>query len=180
MKTRHILLSLSGSISAYKAAALSSLLVKSGYEVQCTATPSALKFIGAATLEAITRRSVKHDMFADPASIDHIELARWADLILLYPASAATISRLRTGLAEDLVSAIFLANNFMVPYWIAPAMNTMMLEHPATQENLEVLASWGARIVEPDAGLLACGEVGTGRLVEPEVMLNEIQELFAE
>ncbi len=175
-ESRHILLCLSGSISAYKAATLASALVKEGYEVQCAATESALQFIGPAALEGITRRPLKQEMFADSSEIDHIELARWADLILLYPASAATISRLRMGLAEDLVSAVFLANNFQAPYWIAPAMNSNMLEHPATQENLNILSEWGARIIETEAGILACGEIGAGRLVEPETIHSMIKE----
>jgi len=173
---KHILLCLSGSISAYKAASLASALVKDGHKVQCVSTESALQFIGPAALEGITRRPLKKEMFADSSKIDHIELARWADLILLYPASAATIARLRMGLAEDLVSAVFLANNFQAPYWIAPAMNSQMLEHPATQENLNILSEWGARIIETEAGILACGEIGTGRLVEPETIHTMIKE----
>ena len=175
---KHILICLSGSISAYKAAYLASALVQEGHEVQCVATESALQFIGPAALEGITRRPLKKEMFADSSEIDHIELARWADLILLYPASAATIARLRVGLAEDLVSAIFLANNFQVPYWIAPAMNSNMLEHPATQENLNILSEWGARIIETEAGMLACGEIGSGRLIEPETIHTMIKEFI--
>ncbi|MBL7006964.1 MAG: flavoprotein [Spirochaetia bacterium] len=176
--SRHILLCLSGSISAYKAASLASALVKDGHEVQCAATESALQFIGPAALEGITRKPLKKELFAESSEIEHIELARWADLILLYPASAATIARLRAGLAEDLVSAIFLANNFQSPYWIAPAMNSRMLEHPATQENINILMKWGARIIETETGTLACGETGTGRLVEPETIHAMIKELF--
>ncbi|NQT59701.1 MAG: flavoprotein [Bacteroidetes bacterium] len=177
-ESKHILLCLSGSISAYKAAALASALVKEGHEVQCVATESAVQFIGPAALEGITRKPLKREMFANSSEIEHIELARWADLILLYPASAATIARLRMGLAEDLVSAIFLANNFQAPYWIAPAMNSNMLENPATQENLNILSGWGARIIETEAGILACGEIGTGRLVEPETIHVMIGEHF--
>ena len=177
-ESKHILLCLSGSISAYKAATLASALVKEGHEVQCVTTESALQFVGPAALEGITRRPLKKEMFADSSEIDHIELARWADLILLYPASAATIARLRVGLAEDLVSAIFLANNFQVPYWIATAMNSNMLEHPATQENLNILSEWGARIIETEAGMLACGEIGSGRLIEPETIHTMIKEFI--
>ena len=119
-------------------------------------------------------------MFANSSEIEHIELAKWADIILLYPASAATIARLRMGLAEDLVSAIFLANNFQVPYWIATAMNNQMLENPATRENLSILSGWGARLLETEPGLLACGEIGTGRLMEPEIVQAMIGEYFQE
>lgn len=172
-----ILICISGSISAYKAASLASLLVKAGDEVQCAATESALKFIGPAALEGITRKRVKKDMFEDSASIDHIELARWADVILYYPASAATLARMRMGLAEDLISAVFLANNFDKPCLIAPAMNSNMLAHPATAENREKLKEWGARIIEADDGMLACGELGKGRLAEPEQIAEEIDSL---
>jgi phosphopantothenoylcysteine synthetase/decarboxylase len=178
-KTR-ILLGVTGSISAYKAASLASALMKKDYLVQCAATKSALQFIGPAALEGITRRMLQTDMFADSSEIAHIELARWADLILIYPASAATLARFRMGLAEDLISAVFLANNFKAPFWIAPAMNSSMLEHPATRENLDILAGWGARIIESDPGLLACGETGSGRLTEPETMLALIEEFRAE
>lgn len=170
----NVLICLSGSISAYKAAALASLLMKAGCQVRCAATTSALQFIGAAALEGITRQPVVTDMFAESQEIHHIRMAEWADLIILYPASAATIARCRMGLAEDLVSALFLANNFRVPYWIAPAMNTHMFEHPATQENLAILAGWGARILYPESGMLACGAVGAGRLIEPETVYQEI------
>lgn len=177
---KHILICLSGSISAYKAASLASALVQEGHEVQCVATESALQFIGPAALEGITRKPVKTEMFANSSEIEHIELAKWADIILLYPASAATIARLRMGLAEDLVSAIFLANNFQVPYWIATAMNNQMLENPATRENLSILSGWGARLLETEPGLLACGEIGTGRLIEPEAVQAMIGEYFQE
>lgn len=170
----NVLICISGSISAYKAATLASLLMKAGFRVRCAATDSALRFIGAAALEGITRQPVVTDMFSESHEIHHIRMAEWADLILLYPASAATLARCRMGLAEDLVSAIFLANDFRVPYWIAPAMNTHMFEHPATQENLSILAGWGARILDPENGMLACGAVGTGRLIEPETLFTEI------
>lgn len=175
-RSKKILLCISGSISAYKAASLASALKKMGHKVKTVATESALKFIGAAALEGITGEPVLTDMFNPGYEIPHINLPDWADLIVLYPASAATLARLRIGLAEDLLSAIFLSNNFRKPYWICPAMNINMLEHPAVQENLKVLEQWGARIIDPDEGILACGTVGKGRAPEPVKLAKIIEE----
>ncbi len=176
MSLFRILICISGSISAFKAASLASELKKAGYQVKAAATEKALQFIGPAALEGITGEPVFTDMFSPGYKIPHISLAEWADLIILYPASAATIARLRTGLAEDLVSAVFLANNFRKPYWICPAMNSHMYAHPAVQENLNTLKSWGSRIVEPDEGILACGATGKGRAPEPSEIARLIRE----
>jgi phosphopantothenoylcysteine synthetase/decarboxylase len=176
----HLLLGITGSIAAYKAASLASALVKHGVEVQCAATESALQFVGPAALEGITRRKLKVGMFDASHEIDHISLARWADLILIYPATAAVLARMRTGMADDLISALFLANNFAVPVWAAPAMNSGMLAHPAVQENIAVLSSWGVRFLEPEKGLLACGEIGSGRLTEPEAAASLVLALREE
>lgn len=175
MSEFNILIGISGSISAYKAASLASALKKKGHSIKTMATESALKFIGPAALEGITGEPVLTDMFNPGYEIPHINLSEWADLIIVYPASAATIARLRTGLAEDLISAVFLSNNFRKPFWIAPAMNINMLAHPAVQENLEKLSLWGARIIEPEEGVLACGTIGKGRAPEPEKMAEMIE-----
>ena len=103
-------------------------------------------------------------------------LSEWDDLIVVYPASASTIARLRMGLAEDLLTAIFLSNNFRKPYWISPAMNINMYQHPAVVENLKILKEWGAKIIDPVEGVLACGTVGKGRAPEPENMAKMIEE----
>jgi len=174
--SKKILICISGSISAYKAASLASALRKKGHEVKTVATESALQFIGPAALEGITGQPVLTDMFNPGYEIPHINLSEWADLIILYPASAATLARLRMGLAEDLLSAVFLSNNFRKPYWICPAMNINMLEHPAVQENISILKNWGARIIEPEEGVLACGTVGKGRAPEPEKLAGMIEE----
>ncbi|MBB6479829.1 flavoprotein [Spirochaeta isovalerica] len=174
--SKKILICISGSISAYKAASLASALKKKGHEVKTVATESALKFIGPAALEGITGQPVLTDMFNPGYEIPHINLSEWADMIVLYPASATTLARLRMGLAEDLLSAIFLSNNFRKPYWICPAMNINMLEHPAVQENLKILEKWGARIIDPDEGVLACGTVGKGRAPEPVPLAEMIEE----
>lgn len=176
MSKSNILICISGSISAYKAASLASALKKKGCHVKTVATESALKFIGPAALEGITGEPVLTDMFNPGHEIPHINLSEWADLIIVYPASAATIARLRMGLAEDLLSAIFLSNNFRKPYWISPAMNINMLAHPAVVENLEILKKWGAKIIDPEEGVLACGTVGKGRAPEPEKMAQMIED----
>ncbi len=166
--SKRIVLAVSGSIAAYKSATLASLLVKSGYEVQCVVTATALEFIGVSSLEGITRRPVKRSLFETPHTIDHISLADWADLMIVYPASATTIARLESGTAEDIVSALFLANDFRVPYLIAPAMNSNMLSHPAVMRNLKNLLSWGVKILPTEEGTLACGAYGSGKLLSPE------------
>ena len=176
MSESNILICISGSISAYKAASLASALKKNGHHVKTVATDSALKFIGRAALEGITGEPVLTDMFDPGHEIPHINLSEWADLIIVYPASAATIARLRMGLAEDLLSAIFLSNNFRKPYWICPAMNINMLEHRAVVENMNILKRWGATIIDPAEGVLACGTVGKGRAPEPEDMARMIEE----
>lgn len=176
----NILLHLSGSVSAYKACSLGSLLAAAGFEVQATSSKAALRFIGPAALEALTKRPVLTDLFGgEPDFVPHITLAqKWADLILAYPASANLVNRLAAGLAEDLFGAVCLANNFRKPLWIAPAMNAEMFAHPAVTESLAKLERWGARILPTGEGRLACGEVGKGRLIEPEAAFALVSELF--
>jgi len=176
MSSSNILICISGSIAAYKAASLASNLKKKKHAIKIVATECALKFIGPATLEGITNEPVLTDMFSPCHEIPHINLSEWADLIILYPASATTIARLRMGLAEDLVSAIFLSNNFRKPYLIAPSMNANMLAHPAVEENLKVLEQWGAYLIEPEEGFLACGTKGKGRAPEAEKIAEIIEK----
>ncbi len=174
---KNILLHVSGSISAYKSCALISLLKKNNFDVRVVATESALKFVGKASFEGLTRNKIETEMFncADP--IPHINLAQnWADLILSYPCSANTINRLAAGLADDLFGAVCLANNFEKPLLIAPAMNTQMFLHPSVQENLKKLESWGAKILPAESGVLACGTSGIGRLLSPEKAFEFIKE----
>jgi phosphopantothenoylcysteine decarboxylase/phosphopantothenate--cysteine ligase len=173
---RRILIGITGSVAAYKSAELISRLKKEGFDLECVATPSALRFIGASALEALTGRQVHTEMFADSHRIHHINLASWSDLTIVYPASADSIARFRSGRADDLLSAVFLAQNFSSPWWIAPAMNSSMLAHPATVENLGVLKDWGARILPTEEGQMACGTYGSGRLLDPEQVMHMILE----
>jgi phosphopantothenoylcysteine decarboxylase/phosphopantothenate--cysteine ligase len=176
MSKRNVLLQVTGSIGAFKAAALASLLTQDGYDVQPVLSEGGRYFLGESTLEGLTGRPVLSDLFERGRALEHIELADWADLILLYPASANHITRLRAGLADDLIGALFLANNFRTPYWIAPAMNSHMFAHPAVEEAIAVLEGWGCRILPTGEGRLACGTVGYGRLLEPEKVADLIRQ----
>lgn len=174
---KNILLHVTGSISAFKACSLISLLTKKGFNVRVIATQDALQFVGKASFEGLSHNKLETGMFNNDDPIPHINLAQnWADLIISYPCSANTISRLAAGLADDLFGAICLANNFQKPLLIAPAMNTQMFRHPATQENLKKLESWGAKILPCGEGEMACGTVGIGRLLEPSQVFEFIEK----
>ena len=169
-----VLFQLTGSIAAYKACHVISRLSQAGCDVQTVATASALQFVGPATLEGLTGRAVATDTFATGSHMDHIHLVRWADLIVLCPATANTINRLAAGIGDDLVGTMFLAHDFAKPYVMVPAMNASMYDHPATTASVAQLREWGIEILEPDAGSLACGEIGPGRLADPDVILAEL------
>lgn len=178
MSKFNILLHVTGSISAFKACSLASMLVKDGYSVQTTASKGALNFVGPASFEGITGKSVLTDVFGgEPDFTPHITLAQeWADLILVYPATANVINRMAAGLSDDLFGATFLANNFKNPVWIAPGMNSLMLQHPATVESMKKLEGWGCKVLPTNDGRMACGTVGPGRLLEPEEVFEMIKE----
>lgn len=170
----HVLFQLSGSIAAYKACHAISRLVQAGCIVQTAATDAALRFVGPATLEGLTGRPVATDTFEGGSQMDHIHLVRWADVTVLCPATANTLNRLAHGIADDLIGTMFLAHEFDTPYLVAPAMNTAMYRHPATQESIGRLRAWGIDFLDPDAGSLACGEIGAGRLADPDVVVAEV------
>jgi phosphopantothenoylcysteine decarboxylase/phosphopantothenate--cysteine ligase len=169
-----ILFQITGSIAAYKSAYLVSRLVQNGFEVQCVATPSALEFVGGATLEGLTAKPVLTEQFKPGDMMCHINLMKWADLILLAPASANTINKMAGGIADNLVASLFLAYNFDKPYLIAPAMNTNMFMHPATQASLEKLQAWGVEILPTETGYLACGDYGSGKMLDPDKVYDHI------
>lgn len=110
--------------------------------------------------------------------MDHIHLAKWADLAILYPASANTINALAAGLSDNVIGSLFLAWERSKPYWIAPAMNPAMLAHPATQRSLRTLKEWGVKILEPETGHHACGDLGPGRLTDPDQTVRDIFHLW--
>src|SRR5688572_19818506 len=170
-----ILFILSGSIACYKGCAAISQLVQHGHQVRTVATPAALKFVGVATLEGLTRERVWTDLFEDGAALDHITLARWADVVVICPATAHTLNRMAAGLGDDLAGALLLAHDWTTPLVIAPAMNPAMWTHPATGGSVARLRAWGARFVELGVGRTACGEMGEGRLPEPDEIVAAIE-----
>lgn len=162
-----ILFQLTGSIACFKACELISRLVKRGAAVETVASEGALRFVGAATLEGLTGRRPFTDLYEAGRTMDHIRLARWADVALLCPATANSLNRLAAGLADDAIGALFLAWEIASKPWlIAPAMNATMWDHPASRASRERLAGFGARILPVGEGRLACGEQGDGRLLE--------------
>ena len=170
-----ILFQLSGSIACFKACQLLSNLVKKGFDIEVVATKSALRFVGEATLEGLTGKKIHSDVFAPGEYMNHIHLMRWADLVLLCPASANSINKLAAGIGDDLLTTLFLVHDFKKPYLIAPAMNSAMLAHPSVQSSLNILEKWGVKILPCASGALACGEIGDGRLLEPADLLLEIK-----
>lgn len=177
--SKNILLYVSGSISCYKACTLVSMLTKNGYNVKVIQSDDSLKFVGKASFEGLSHNKVHSDIFDDESTVPHIDLAQnFADLIIAYPASASCINRLSNGMCQDLFGAVCLANNYQKPLLLAPAMNTNMLMHPAVQESLEKLSSWGTRILDCNDGTLACGTSGAGRLIEPEEAFKIIESYF--
>lgn len=175
MSRGNVLFLLSGSIACYKACTAISRLTQAGVTVQTVATPAALRFVGAATLEGLSGRPLFTDLFESGRALDHIALARNADLALLCPATANTVNRLAAGLADDVIGTLWLAWELKTkPWWIAPAMNAHMWTHPATTASLEKLRTWGARVLDPIEGPHVCGETGPGRLAEPDQIVAEV------
>lgn len=166
--TKTILLAVTGSISAYKAADLTSQLTKLGYDCHIIMTQAASQFITPLTLQVLSKNPVHLDVMQEetPGRINHIDLAKEADLFLIAPASANTIAKLAHGLADNMVTATALALPAETPKIIAPAMNTKMYDNPLTQKNLQILKDIGYTEIQPRASLLACGDIGRGALAE--------------
>ena len=175
---RHVVLAVSGGVAAFKAAYLARRLIEAEAEVRTIMTGSSLKFLGKQTMAALTGSQPITDLFEQGSVSPHTSLARWADVIIVAPATAATLARIATGLSEDILSATVLAAQ--CPVVLAPAMHTEMWEHPATSRNIERLRADGCVIVGPTSGSLAGGDVGEGRMVEPEAILMAASELFGE
>lgn len=175
---KRIVLGVCGGIAAYKAAALTSKLTQAGAQVHVILTENAMKFVQPVTFQALSHQPVYTDTFSepDPHVISHIDLADKADLVLIAPATANVIGKIANGIADDMLTTTLLATK--APVMIAPAMNVNMYEHPAVAANMERLASFGYRFVEPGVGLLACGWVGKGRLAEPEEIVEAVQSWF--
>ncbi|MBU9712461.1 bifunctional phosphopantothenoylcysteine decarboxylase/phosphopantothenate--cysteine ligase CoaBC [Evansella tamaricis] len=177
-KRRKVLLCVSGGIAVFKAAALTSKLIQSGYLVKVVMTKSATEFVSPLTFQALSRDHVYTNTFdeKDPANVQHIDVADWADVVLIAPATANIIAKLANGLADDMVSTTLLATT--APVLIAPAMNVHMYQHPAVLKNMSTLSSYGYEFIEPNEGYLACGYEGKGRLAEPEELLQVIDHHF--
>jgi phosphopantothenoylcysteine decarboxylase/phosphopantothenate--cysteine ligase len=175
---KHILLGVTGSIAAYKAADIASKLTQSGAEVDVVLTEHARRFVTEVTFRAITRRPVLTDLFDEPEErqIAHIHLAKRADVLLIAPATANILAKLAVGIADDLLTT--LAQATQAKMVIAPAMNTVMWQHPATQHNVRVLEERGAHFVYPAEGMLACGDVGAGKLADTPVILAALEQVL--
>ncbi len=173
-RSARILYLMSGSIACFKSCQVISQLVQEGCEVQVVATNNTFEFVGKATLEGLTGKAVLHELFTNGKMMDHIHLQRWADLIILAPATANIINKLSTGICDDLLSTLFMAHDFKKPFLIAPAMNHMMYAHPITQSSLLKLQQIGIVTIHPENGNLACGEYGSGRLANPEIILQHL------
>lgn len=178
LSNKRILLGITGGIAAYKCAELTRLLIKAGATVQVVMTRAATEFVTPLTMQALSGNRVHLDLL-DPeaeASMGHIELARWADLVLVAPASADFISRLANGRADDLLTTLILACT--APLAVAPAMNQAMWRDPSTCVNIDLLRQRGVHLFGPAEGDQACGDVGPGRLLEPEQLLEACASLF--
>jgi phosphopantothenoylcysteine decarboxylase/phosphopantothenoylcysteine decarboxylase/phosphopantothenate--cysteine ligase len=175
-----IVLGVTGSIAAYKAADLASQLTKAGHQVHCVLTAAATEFVTPLTLQVLSRQPVLVSLEDEKNSWKpgHIELADQADLFLVAPLSANTLGNFAHGLAPDPLSSVYLALPRTTPVLLAPAMNGKMWTHPATERNIATLRNDGCHFVEPSQGDLACGYQGVGRLAEPEVILAAVDSLL--
>lgn len=174
---RRVLLAVTGGVAAYKSAYLARRLVEADAELRVMLSESAREFIGPQTFAAITGSQPSTALFGEEAVSPHTESARWADILVVAPATAATIGRVANGLSTDLISATLLA--YTGPVLLAPAMHTEMWEHPATRRNIATLRDDGYRFIGPESGALAGGDTGTGRVAEPEAILERIGQILA-
>lgn len=180
IKGKKIVLGITGSIAAYKAAVLTRALIKKGAEVQVVITPAGKEFITPLTLSTLTSKPVISEFFArrDGTWHSHVDLGLWADLMLIAPASASTIGKMANGIADNMLITTYLS--MKAPVFIAPAMDLDMFAHPSTQKNLDTLRSYGNHIIEPSEGELASHLVGKGRMEEPERIVEELEKFFAQ
>jgi phosphopantothenoylcysteine decarboxylase/phosphopantothenate--cysteine ligase len=177
---KKILLIICGGISAYKSLQLIRLLKKQGAEIKTILTKSAKEFVTPLSVASLSQEKVYDDLFnaENEAEMDHISLSRWADLILVAPATANTISKLSAGSSDDLASTVILASDKDI--FLTPAMNVRMWEHPSTKQNLNKLKSYGYKIIGPETGDMACGEFGEGKMTESKDILEVIETYFSE
>jgi phosphopantothenoylcysteine decarboxylase / phosphopantothenate---cysteine ligase len=179
LQSKTIVLGVTGSIAAYKAIEVARLFVKAGAQVHVIMTDAATKFVSTLTFQAITHQKVSTSIF-DPESalgIDHISLAKQADVVLIAPATANTVAKCAHGLADNIVTTTALATE--APVVLAPAMESHMWDHPATQQNIDTLQKRGVNIIKPGEGDLASGSVGVGRLVSPDTIVDTTKYILS-
>ena len=176
LKDKKILLVICGGISAYKSLETIRILKKVGCELKTILTKNSKEFVTPLSITSLSQGKVYDDLFSieNESEMDHINLSRWADLILVVPATANTISKLAKGSSEDLASTVILASN--KPIFLVPAMNVRMWEHPSTKENLDILKNYSYKIIGPEIGEMACGEYGEGKMTEPVDIVNRIDD----
>ena len=176
LKDKKILLVICGGISAFKSLEAIRILKKVGCELKTILTKSSKEFVTPLSITSLSQGKVYDDLFSieNEGEMDHINLSRWADLILVVPATANTISKLAKGSSEDLASTVILASN--KPIFLVPAMNVRMWEHPSTKENLDILKNYSYKIIGPEIGEMACGEYGEGKMTEPVAIVNRIDD----
>ena len=176
LKDKKILLIICGGIAAYKCLETIRILKKNGCEIRTILTKSAKEFVTPLSIASLSQGKVYDDLFSseNESEMDHIALSRWADLILIKPATANTMSKLAKGSSEDLASTVILASN--KPIFLVPAMNVRMWKHPSTKENLDILKNYSYKIIGPEIGEMACGEYGEGKMTEPVDVVNIIDD----
>ncbi len=171
-----VALGVTGGIAAYKACELTSLLKKAGAEVRVVMTQSAREFVTPGTFETLSGNRVSVDLFDHAWEIEHISLAKWADILVIAPATANVLAKMAHGIADDLLSTVALASP--APVAVAPAMNTVMWNNPANQANMALLSSRGVHVIGPERGLLACGDDDIGRMSEPKDIMTALDVLL--
>lgn len=169
-----VVLGISGGIAAYKTPDLVRILRRKGHVVRCVLTANAGRMVAKDALQAVSGHAVDDTLWTSDGRMPHIELARWAEVLLIAPLSADCTARLALGLADDLLTTLFLALEPHKAVWLAPAMNTVMWEKPVVQEHLRTLQHGGATIIAPASGLLACGEDGVGAMAEPQAIADAL------
>lgn len=178
LRGKRILLGVTGGIASYKAVDLTSRLKKEGAEVKVIMTDAAKEFVTPLTFQTMSGNVVHNEMFNQlyNMEVEHISLAKWADLILVAPATANTIAKIRFGLADNMLTTVLLARRS--PLVLAPAMNTTMLKQSITQENISILKNSGVHILEPESGILACGDSGQGKMMQPEDIVDRLKSIL--
>lgn len=179
LKDKKILFVICGGIAAYKSLETIRIFKKNGFTIKTILTKSAKEFITPLSVTSLSQGKVYDDLFSieNESEMDHITLSRWADLILVEPATANTIAKLAKGSSEDLASTVILASN--KPIFLVPAMNVRMWEHPSTKENLNILENYSYKIIGPEIGEMACGEFGEGKMTEPLEVLNKVNDYLS-